>query len=112
MTVSSVSVNVETDSNLPPAQPRGRSRTLFSRPNCTLKEIRKERRPSVPQIMATNPIYEGNSELYSYLPDSDELRSLENRGRSQTIANDAVAHELYFEIPPQVPLYYNDCTSS
>ncbi len=44
----------------------------------TIKPIKRERKSSLPQIMATNPIYEGSSELYAYVPDGIATGMKEN----------------------------------
>ena len=52
---------------------RERSKTIFSNPSCNTKQLTHGRRPTVPQVMATNPIYEESQELYERVCD---LRSL------------------------------------
>ena len=54
---------------------------------------------SIPQIMATNPIYEGNSTVYDFLPEVKDLKRLEQEHPNPS--------ELYLDIPPQV-IYINN----
>ena len=49
--------------------------------------------------MATNPIYDGNSTVYDFLPEVKDLKCL-----GQEHPNPS---ELYLEIPPQV-IYINN----
>ncbi len=86
--------------------PRERSRTLYTRPTTT-RHTRKERRPSVPQMMATNPLYEGSSPIYSCLQNPSDLRSLttlpqESPPPPLPPTGNNRGNELQLDIPPQV----------
>ena len=86
--------------------PRERSRTLYTRPTTT-RPVRKERRPSVPQMMATNPLYEESSPIYSCLHNPSDLRSLNSHPQGSPPppippASNNRGNELQFDIPPQV----------
>ena len=75
--VSVVSNTAESE-DVPPL-PRERSVTMFSNSRCTIRPLKRERRPTVPTAMATNPFYEGTSPLYACVPDARDLRSLGDR---------------------------------
>ena len=55
----------------------------------------------IPQIMATNPIYDGNSTVYDFLPEVKDLKSLKQEHPNPS--------ELYLDIPPQVIYINNTC---
>ena len=49
-----------------------------SNSNSDIEQIKCERGHSVPQVLATNPLFEGTSTLYSYLPDPKDLEPIED----------------------------------
>ena len=74
---------------------RDRARSI---PSTTIKPCKKERKTSVPQMMATNPLYEGTGALYAYLPDTGDLKVLAEHPSEPN--GDAINMTLV--IPPQV----------
>lgn len=64
----------------------------------TIKPCKKERKTSVPHMMATNPLYEGTGALYAYLPDTGDLKGLAEHPNEP---NDD-ATNMTLVIPPQV----------
>ena len=65
-----------------------------SNSNSDIELLKRERRHSVPRVMATNPLYEGTSTLYSYLPDPKDLKQLNEKPQSKS--------DCLQDIPPQV----------
>ena len=63
-----------------------------SNSNSDIELLKRERKHSVPRV-ATNPLNEETSTLYSYLPDPKDLKQIEERSHNS---------ENLLEIPPQV----------
>ena len=67
---------------------------MSSVPDSNVMSMRREQKHCVPRVMATNPLYEGTSTLYSYLPDPKDLKRIEEEQSHSS--------ESPLEIPPQV----------
>ena len=68
-----------------------------SNSNSDIELLKRERRHSVPRVMATNPLYEGTSTLYSYLPDPKDLKQLNEKPQRKS--------DCLQDIPPQVVFF-------
>lgn len=64
-----------------------------------LSTTKKTRKTSVPQMMATNPLYEGTASLYSIVPDQASLKTPTNVMTSYPTRR---VSETCLGIPPQV----------
>ena len=59
------------------------------------------RKLSIPQVMATNPMYEASTPIYEYVPERKDLRLLGSNGDARPQPDQ---NTLPMDIPPQLPV--------
>ena len=81
-------------------QPPVNNNTIAADTNEQKASKRPPRKLSIPQVMATNPMYEASTPIYEYVPERKDLRLLGDCGDPRQPDQST----LPLDIPPQLPV--------